>query len=178
MRAKGLEGLTARIGRLGPGSPRLPFWRNSSAPSSEDLLPNSLPGAPSCAIAAWSHLQANPSLCLTGVPSTATSAQPHSSLGRGATTPAAPAVADHFWRALAGCLSLSRRRPGCAGQSAGAPPGHLPPALGSPLRRLGVVRSVSREQSPEGPAPSRLVHLLAPRYTSEATTETQVLRGS
>ena len=67
---------------------------------------------------------------------------------------------------------------GCAGQSAGPPPGHLPPALGSTLRRLGVVGSVSREQSPEGPAPSRLVHLPAPRYTSEATSETQVLRGS
>lgn len=78
MRAKGLEGLTARIGRLGPGSPRLSLFGEieSSAPSSEDLLPNSLPGAPSCAIAAWSHLQATPSLCLTGVPSTATSAQP------------------------------------------------------------------------------------------------------
>ena len=70
MRAKGLEGLTARIGRLGPGSPR-PSLLESSAPSSEDLLPNSLPGAPSCAIPAWSHLQATPSL-----PSTAPSAHP------------------------------------------------------------------------------------------------------
>ncbi|CAI9162907.1 unnamed protein product [Rangifer tarandus platyrhynchus] len=66
MKAKGLEGLTARIGRLGPGSPRLSLFGEieRSAPSSEDLLTNSLPGAPSCAIAAWSHLQATPSLSL------------------------------------------------------------------------------------------------------------------
>ena len=69
--------------------------------------PNCLPGAPSSAIAAWSHRQATP----RGPPPRPPALSPCSSLGRGATTPdTSPAVAGHFRRAPAGGRSPSRSR--------------------------------------------------------------------